>query len=69
MTNPFFTTQGFAFLEQLAKNNNRDWFHEHKAEYEDLIRTPALHFIDEVAHDLAFLSPHFLAIAKKQVVH
>lgn len=65
MANHFFTMQGFAFLEQLARNNNRDWFNEHKSEYENLIRTPALNFIDEVVHDLAFISPHFLAIAKK----
>lgn len=65
MTNPYFTAQSMAFLKRLAKNNNRDWFHENKADYEDLIRTPALNFIDDMENDLAHLSPHFLAIAKK----
>lgn len=54
-----------SFLKQLEQNNERDWFHEHKQEYEDLIRTPALNFIDDMENDLAHLSPHFLAIAKK----
>jgi uncharacterized protein (TIGR02453 family) len=65
MTNSYFTTQGMSFLNQLAKNNNREWFHEHKSEYEDLIRTPALNFIDDMANELAHISPHFLAVSKK----
>lgn len=65
MSNPYFTTQGMSFLKKLEKNNNRDWFHENKSDYEDLIRTPALDFIDDMENDLAHLSPHFLAIAKK----
>ena len=65
MTNPYFTSQGMSFLKRLEQNNERDWFHEHKSEYEDLIRTPAMNFIDDMENDLAHLSPHFLAIAKK----
>ena len=45
MANQYFTTQSMSFLRQLRKNNNRDWFNEHKAEYEALIRSPALKFI------------------------
>lgn len=65
MPNPYFTSQGMNFLSQVAKNNNRDWFHENKSDYESLVRTPALNFIDDMADDLAHLSPHFLAVAKK----
>jgi uncharacterized protein (TIGR02453 family) len=65
MPNPYFTTQGISFLKKLEKNNTRDWFHENKSDYEDLIRTPALNFIDDMGNNLAHLSPHFLAIAKK----
>jgi len=65
MTNPYFTTEGMSFLGGIDKNNNRDWFHEHKSDYESLIRTPALNFIDDMENDLAQLSPHFLALAKK----
>ena len=65
MPNPYFTKEGMSFLKKLEKNNARDWFHEHKSDYEDLIRSPALNFIDDMEHDITHLSPHFLAIAKK----
>jgi len=65
MSNTYFTSQGLSFLKKLENNNNRDWFHENKSDYENLIRTPALNFIDDMKNDLAHLSPHFLAVAKK----
>lgn len=65
MPNPYFTTQGMNFLGQIEKNNNRDWFHENKSNYENLIRTPSLNFIDDMENDLSHISPHFLAVAKK----
>ena len=65
MPNPYFTTQGMSFLAELEQNNTRDWFHENKSRYEDLIRTPALNFIDDMENDLTHLSPYFLAISKK----
>ena len=63
--NPYFTTEGMSFLQELTQNNNRDWFLENKPRYENLIRTPALNFIDDMENDLTHLSPHFLAISKK----
>jgi uncharacterized protein (TIGR02453 family) len=65
MANSYFTTEGMFFLTKLSQNNNRDWFHENKSDYEDLIRTPALNFIDDMEDDLNYLSPHFLALSKK----
>lgn len=65
MANSYFTTETIQFLDQLAKNNHRDWFEENKTRYEALVRTPALQFIDDMASELAMLSPHFLAVPKK----
>lgn len=65
MANRYFTGETFAFLSTLAANNNRDWFEAHKQEYEVTVRTPALAFIDEIAAELAMISPHFLALPKK----
>ena len=65
MANTYFTKEGMSFLRKLEKNNTRDWFHENKSNYENLIRTPALNFIDDMENDITHLSPHFLAIAKK----
>lgn len=65
MADRYFTQAGFDFLAQLAANNHRDWFTDHKQRYEDTIRTPALRFIADMADDLAAISPHFLAVPKK----
>ena len=37
------------FLSRLAQNNTRDWFSEHKAEYERHIKGPAQLFLDQIA--------------------
>ena len=65
MANCYFNKSSFTFLRKLAKNNNRDWFAEHKEEYEESIRSPALAFITDMTDDLAMLSPHFLAVPRK----
>jgi len=60
-----FSAETFAFLESLAANNNRDWFAEHKQDYEDQVRTPALSFIDAVGERLSEFAPHFVADPRK----
>ncbi len=61
----YFTKQTFAFLSSLAENNTREWFAEHKQDYEDLVRTPALDFIRDMGNELPVISPHFRALPKK----
>lgn len=65
MADRCFTTETFAFLAALAANNKREWFAEHRQDYEAAVRTPALAFIDAMAGELAMISPHFPALAKK----
>ncbi|MFZ5524057.1 MAG: DUF2461 domain-containing protein [Pseudomonadota bacterium] len=65
MTKRYFSRQTFNFLAALAKNNNREWFDAHRQEYEDMVRTPALAFISDMADEMPAISPHFLASAKK----
>ena len=60
-----FTEDTISFLRRLAENNNRDWFHAHKHEYEALVREPALTFIEDIKPHLEKLSPHFMAKADK----
>lgn len=60
-----FSAETFTFLEELAENNNRDWFAANKTRYEDLVRTPALHFIEAAGARLSDISPHFRADARK----
>jgi uncharacterized protein (TIGR02453 family) len=61
MGNRYFTPRLFAFLRELANNNHRDWFKEHKAEYVANVQEPALDFINEFAGPLKSISTHFVA--------
>ena len=35
-----FSREGIKFFKQLKRNNNREWFGKHKAEFEDYVKTP-----------------------------
>ena len=61
----YFSQASFKFLSQLEKNNSREWFNEHKQEYEDLVRSPALDFIADMGDEIEAISSHFLAVPKK----
>jgi uncharacterized protein (TIGR02453 family) len=65
MPDRYFTKQTFSFLSSLAESNTRDWFEEHKQEYEDCVRAPALDFISDMAEELPAVSKHFRALPKK----
>ena len=60
-----FKNGAFLFLEELSKNNNREWFDAHKSDYEGLIREPALRFIADMSKPLAKISEHYEAVPKK----
>ena len=60
-----FPKQTIRFLKELSANNNREWFAENKQRYEDLVRTPALAFIESMEPALMQVSPHIEARAKK----
>ena len=57
----FFRPELFAFLRQLKRHNNRDWFARNKARYENVILEPALMFISSFGPHLHKLAPHFVA--------
>ncbi|MDH5229613.1 MAG: DUF2461 domain-containing protein [Gammaproteobacteria bacterium] len=65
MGQQYFSEHSYKFLAKLEKNNNRDWFNQHKHEYEQHVREPALRFIEDFADELFTLSPFFRAIPKK----
>lgn len=60
-----FTDSTFDFLAQLEQNNNKAWFNEHKLQYEQHVRTPALNLIEQASQPLSELSSHFVAAPKK----
>lgn len=63
--NPF-GPELFAFVRDLTKNNDRDWFQRNKRRYERHVKEPAFAFISGFGPHLRKISPHFLAIPKAQ---
>lgn len=60
-----FTVQSIGFLQELKANNNREWFKENKARYEELVLDVALNFIQSMQDPLEKIAPHFTAIPKR----
>lgn len=65
MANRYFSRASLDFLSSLAAHNNREWFDDHKQEYEDAVRSPALDFIAAMGDELRAISPHFVADPRK----
>jgi uncharacterized protein (TIGR02453 family) len=65
MAGAYFTQRTFAFLRDLADNNERAWFADNKDRYEREVREPALAFIVDFAPRLKKISPHFRADPRK----
>lgn len=59
----YFTRDLFHFLQDLKRNNNRDWFQRNKDRYETGVRDPVLRFIADVGPRIKELSPYFVADA------
>lgn len=61
---PYFSAETFAFLADLAANNQKEWFLQHKPRFEAHVQKPALAFIAAMQTPLAQISPQFVASAK-----
>src|SRR3954454_1295433 len=61
---PSFTPELFAFLRELAANNEREWFIAHKARYVAEVQEPALAFVEDVGMRLPDVSRHLVADAR-----
>ena len=64
-TFPGFPATLLPFLEELSANNNRDWFADNKARYEELVLDPALDFIAAMGPHLTKISNRFEAIPRR----
>jgi uncharacterized protein (TIGR02453 family) len=58
---PCFSSELFAFLRELAHNNNREWFAANKPRYVAEVQEPSLAFIDDVGLRLSEVSRHVVA--------
>jgi uncharacterized protein (TIGR02453 family) len=55
---PSFSSDLFAFLRELAANNDREWFAANKARYVAEVQEPALAFVEDVGLRLPEVSRH-----------
>lgn len=60
----YFSDASFKFLRSLARNNSREWFHAHKADYEAHVRAPFQRLLTDLQPVLAEVSPHYRAEPK-----
>jgi len=59
-----FTSRTVAFLRSLKRNNDRAWFHAHRAEYERHCRGPMTAIVDRLSHDFRAFAPELVADPK-----
>lgn len=62
-----FPKAGMTFLRGLKKNNRKEWFEAHRADYEDSLRTPMRLLIEEVDVQLARIIPEIVGSPKKSM--
>lgn len=61
MPTPAFTPKTLSFLRSLKRNNNREWFHARKDQYEAHVRGPMTMFVERLAEDFRTIAPEFAA--------
>ena len=52
-----FPKEGIKFLQQLKKNNNRNWFAKNKSRYEEYVKLPMQSLIATLKPEMAKLAP------------
>lgn len=61
MAKKHFTKGVFDFLNELEHNNEKAWWEANKERYIEVVREPALEFINDFGARLENISPHFVA--------
>jgi uncharacterized protein (TIGR02453 family) len=57
----YFGEDTFAFLRELKRNNDREWFNANKDRYEESVKEPFLQFINDVGPPLRKVSRNLVA--------
>jgi len=63
----FFTDRSLTFLRGLARNNRREWFEAHRADYETTILQPMRALIEEMDVRLARVAPEIVGDPKRSM--
>lgn len=55
------------FFNELANNNNKEWFDVHRSEYENVVRKPFIELVESLIPGIMELEPTVLPDAKKSL--
>ena len=61
MAMPSFTPKTLSFLRALKRNNEREWFHARREQYDTQVRAPMIAIIEQLAIDLKPFAPELVA--------
>lgn len=61
---PTFSKKTLSFLRRLDRNNDREWFHAHREEFEAEVRAPLLQLVSRLQEDLPSFAPELVADPK-----
>jgi len=59
--------RAMTFLRGLAKNNRKEWFEEHRGDYESMLKGPLTQLVEEVDVRLASIAPEIVGSPKKSM--
>lgn len=59
-----FPFKTIAFLDELSRNNDRNWFKTHRDDYEEKFLRPAQAFVGRIGQELLDVSPAFKAVPR-----
>lgn len=60
-----FTSKSFSFLHNLKRNNRREWFEDHRDEYENHLKAPLIALIEQMDVELATFAPEIIGSVKR----
>ncbi len=64
---PGFSPDALAFLRSLKRNNRREWFQPRKEQYEKLIKTPMLEFVESLNREFRRFAPGYVTPPERAV--
>jgi uncharacterized protein (TIGR02453 family) len=62
-----FTPKALTFLKGLARNNRKEWFEAHRADYEEALKRPFAALVEEMDVHLATMAPEIIGSPRKSV--
>jgi len=62
-----FPKEGFKFLRDLKKHNNREWFNKHKPDYEEFVKFPMETLLASLREPVRAMAPEIVIHPKKSM--